>query len=203
MSDSALFMSGSLFTTDYLVEAIAATPAYLAVDVADLRANLDDIADKFPKNARTNESQTEDDFIWPVLAALGWSESLRQQNLTVAGRDDVPDGLLFEDAAAKAAANAQDDQYRRYSYGLPPYAWDEERRLMLRAKLDALYFILYGVFDPTDAAASRDDIRYIYSTFPIVAEKETEKWGSYRSQELCLAWINALIAGQPDAEIGN
>ena len=118
MSDSALFMSGSLFTTDYLVEAVAATPAYLAVDVAGLRAKLDDIAAKFPKNARTNESQTEDDFIWPVLAALGWSESLRQQNLTVAGRDDVPDGLLFEDAAAKAAANVQGDQWRRYSHGL-------------------------------------------------------------------------------------
>ena len=118
LSDSALFMSGSLFTTDYLVEAVAATPAYRAVAVADLRAKLDDIAAKFPKNARTNESQTEDDFIWPVLAALGWSESLRQQNLTVAGRDDVPDGLLFEDAAAKAAANAQGDQYRRYSHGL-------------------------------------------------------------------------------------
>ena len=50
--------------------------------------------------------------------------------------------------------------------------------------------------------ASRDDIRYIYSTFPIVAEKETEKWGSYKSEELCLAWINALMAGQPDAGIG-
>jgi hypothetical protein len=85
---------------------------------------------------------------------------------------------------------------------LPPFIWDEARRLTLRAKLDALYFILYGVFDPANAAASRDDIRYIYSTFPIVAEKETEKWGSYKSEELCLAWINALMAGQPDAEIG-
>ena len=86
---------------------------------------------------------------------------------------------------------------------LPPFTWDEARRLMLRAKLDALYFILYGVFDPANTAASRDDIRYISSTFPIVAEKEAENWGSYRSQDLCLAWINALIAGQPDAEIGN
>ncbi len=118
MSDSTLFISGSLFTNDYLIEAIAATPAYLSVDVPDLRAKLNDIAAMFPKNSRTNESQTEDDFIWPVLAALGWSESLRQQNLTVAGRDDVPDGLLFADAAAKAAANAQDDQWRRYAHGL-------------------------------------------------------------------------------------
>ena len=51
---------------------------------------------------------------------------------------------------------------------LPPFVWNEERRLHLRAKLDALYFILYGVFDSADAAQGRDDIRYIYSTFPIV-----------------------------------
>jgi hypothetical protein len=86
---------------------------------------------------------------------------------------------------------------------LPPFIWDEARRLTIRAKLDALYFILYGVFDPANPAASRDDIRYIYSTFPIVAEKEAEKWGSYKSEELCLAWVNAFMAGQPDAEIGS
>lgn len=118
MSDSALFSSGALFSTDYLGEAIRETAAYRAVDVAGLRARLDEIAAAFPQNAKTNESQTEDDFIWPVLAALGWSESLRQQNLTVTGRDDVPDGLLFADADAKAAANAQDDQWRRYGHGL-------------------------------------------------------------------------------------
>ncbi len=118
LPDSAFFISGSLLTTDYLVEAVTTTPAYLAVDVAGLRARLDGIASAFPQNHRTNESQTEDDFIWPVLAALGWSESLRQQNLTVSGRDDVPDGLLFADAEAKASANAQGDQWRRYSHGL-------------------------------------------------------------------------------------
>jgi len=118
LSDSALFISGALFTTDYLVEAIKATTAYRAVDVAGLRTRLDQIAAAFPQNHRTNESQTEDDFIWPVLASLGWAESLRQQNLTVTGRDDVPDGLLFADASAKASANAQGDQWRRYAHGL-------------------------------------------------------------------------------------
>lgn len=84
---------------------------------------------------------------------------------------------------------------------LPPFPWDEDRRLQLRAKLDALYFILYGVFDPADPAQGRDDIRYIYSTFPIVEREETARWGSYRSRDLALAWINALTAGQPDATI--
>lgn len=84
---------------------------------------------------------------------------------------------------------------------LPPFIWDEDRRLRLRAKLDALYFILYGVFDPDAPEQSRDDIRYIYSTFPIVEREETERWGRYRSRDLALAWINALMAGQPDADV--
>jgi hypothetical protein len=118
LPDSAYFISGSLFTNDYLVEAITATAAYEAVDVDALRAQLTDIAEAFPQDHRTNESQTEDDFIWPVLGALGWSDWLRQQNLTVTGRDDVPDGLLFADGDAKGLANAQTDQWRRYAHGL-------------------------------------------------------------------------------------
>ena len=77
---------------------------------------------------------------------------------------------------------------------LPPFVWDAERRLRLRAKLDAVFFHLYGVID-------RDDVRYIYSTFPIVEHEETAAYGTYRSRDLCLAWMNALAAGHPDAEI--
>ena len=77
---------------------------------------------------------------------------------------------------------------------LPPFVWDEERRLRLRAKLDAVFFHLYGVTD-------RDDVRYVYSTFPIVEREEIAAYGAYRSRELCLAWMNALAAGDPDAEI--
>lgn len=83
----------------------------------------------------------------------------------------------------------------------PPFTWDEDRRLQLRAKLDALYFILYGIYDSDNAGQSRDNIRYIYSTFPIVERQEIAEWGSYRSRDLALAWINALMAGQPDAEV--
>ncbi len=76
----------------------------------------------------------------------------------------------------------------------PPFAWEEERRLFLRAKLDAVFFHLYGVTD-------RADVRYVYSTFPIVEREETAGYGTYRSCELCLAWMNALAAGHPDVEI--
>lgn len=77
---------------------------------------------------------------------------------------------------------------------LSPFAWSEERRLMLKAKLDAVFFHLYGVTD-------REDIRYIYSTFPIVERNELAKYGRYLSRDMCLAWVNALAAGHPNAEI--
>ena len=76
----------------------------------------------------------------------------------------------------------------------PPFKWDETRRLMLRAKLDAIYFHLYGV-------TRRDDVRYIYSTFPIIEREETHAHGRYLSRDLCLAWMSALAAGDPDADI--
>ena len=74
----------------------------------------------------------------------------------------------------------------------PPFPWDPERRVHLCAKLDALFFHLYGVTD-------RDDVRYVWSTFPIVERQEVQAYGRYRSRDLCLAYMNALAAGRPDA----
>ena len=77
----------------------------------------------------------------------------------------------------------------------PPFTWNEERRLILRSRLDAVFFHLYGVTD-------RDDIRYIYSTFPIIERKDKAAYGgAYRSCELCLAYMNALAMGNPDVEV--
>ena len=77
----------------------------------------------------------------------------------------------------------------------PPFPWDEERRLVLRARLDALFFHLYGV-------TGRDDMRHVYGTFPIVERRERARYGAYRSRDLCLDWMNALAAGDPDADVG-
>ena len=59
---------------------------------------------------------------------------------------------------------------------------------------DALFFHLYGITE-------REDVRHIYATFPIVEREETAAYGTYRSRQACLAWMNALAAGDPDAEI--
>ena len=42
----------------------------------------------------------------------------RQQNLAPKRRDDVPDGILFPDDAAKAQANRTSEEWRRYEFGL-------------------------------------------------------------------------------------
>lgn len=118
MSDSAYFADGALFTTDYLVTAVRDEPAYKAVDADLIRSTLVALFRDFPRSARTNESQTEDDLIWPVLSELGWADTLRQQNLSAAGRDDVPDGLLFADPDAKARANTHLEEWRRYGLAL-------------------------------------------------------------------------------------
>ena len=57
----------------------------------------------------------------------------------------------------------------------------------LRARLDALYFHLYGL--------SRDDASYVLDTFPIVRRQDEAQFDSYRTRDLILAYMNALAAG--------
>jgi len=111
---------GSLFSSDFLTDTISMTPEWQTLTheacvsaIAQLRTAFS----HFPISQSPNESQTEDDLIWPILSFLGWSDALRQQNLSAKGRDDVPDGLLFQDAEAKAKANAHPEEWKRYAFG--------------------------------------------------------------------------------------
>ena len=112
---------GSLISGDLLADSIVQSDDWLAFDDAaldDLEAVFRARFDRFPTGDSPNESQTEDDLIWPILDHLGWTASLRQQNLTTRGRDDVPDGLLFADDAAKDRANGFAEEWKRYELGL-------------------------------------------------------------------------------------
>ena len=112
---------GTLFTRDFLMESIAGVEEWASLsddELAAFRADLQILFETFPTDGRPNETQTEDDLIWPILTRLGWSEVLRQQNLSASGRTDVPDGLLFADADRKASANREAQEWRRYAFGL-------------------------------------------------------------------------------------
>ena len=109
---------GSLFAHDYLQESVTRLDDWRDIDAAAFEAAVGGVFARFPMAGSPNESQTEDDLIWPVLAHLGWTASLRQQNLSAAGRQDVPDGLLFQDDPAKDRANGCTEEWRRYAFGL-------------------------------------------------------------------------------------
>jgi hypothetical protein len=77
---------------------------------------------------------------------------------------------------------------------LPPFRWDDADRRQRRARLDALYFHLYGI--------GREDADYILSTFPIVRRHDERDFdGRYVTRDLILAQMNALAAGDTEAVI--
>lgn len=112
---------GSLFSSDFLRDSISQLPDWTALDAGNVQAiaaEFESIYERFPIASSPNESQTEDDLIWPILHCLGWTANLRQQNLAARGREDVPDGILFKDGATKAEANRSAQEWRRYDHGL-------------------------------------------------------------------------------------
>ena len=82
---------------------------------------------------------------------------------------------------------------RDFGYDGQPFIWNEEERRHLRARLDALYFHLYGL--------SRDDAAYILDTFPIVRRHDKAAFGHYRTKAMVLAYYNALAAGDTEVDV--
>ena len=82
---------------------------------------------------------------------------------------------------------------RDLGYDGKPFAWDDEERRHLRARLDALYFHLYGL--------SREDAGYVMETFPIVRRQDESAFGSYRTRDMVLAYMNALDAGDTKTRV--
>ena len=113
--------NGGLFADDFLKGSIAELDEWQALNDASVETfenSVREVLNRFPTEQKPNESQTEDDLIWPVLVLLGWTSSLRQQNLTPRGVVDVPDGLLFADDVGKARANGFAEEWKRYELGL-------------------------------------------------------------------------------------
>ncbi len=75
----------------------------------------------------------------------------------------------------------------------PPFPWNEEERRHLRARLDALYFLLHGL--------SRKDAEYVLGTFPIVRRQNEAVFGRYRTRDMVLAYMSALAAGDSASEM--
>ncbi len=115
----------------------------------------------------------------PIIAPADYDRPLGDKTARELVRDHV---LRLTCTAHDMAPFARD-----LGYDGPPFVWDEEERRHLRARLDALYFHLYGL--------DRKDAEYVLSTFPIVRREDEKAFGRYRTRDLILAYMNALEAG--------
>ncbi len=73
----------------------------------------------------------------------------------------------------------------------PPVSWDSERRLTLRAELDAAMFRLYGL-DATDAA-------FVLDTFPLVKRREISELRVFRTRESILKVLAAFEKAEAES----
>jgi len=79
---------------------------------------------------------------------------------------------------------------------LPPFKWNDDRRVRLRAELDAYYAKLYGlgerdlryILDPADVYGAD----FPGETFRVLKEKETARYGQYRTRRLILARLSHI-----------
>ncbi|WP_406200379.1 N-6 DNA methylase [Streptomyces europaeiscabiei] len=68
-----------------------------------------------------------------------------------------------------------------------PFRWDPDRRMTIRAELDAFFFHLYGI--------TRDDTSYVLDTFNVTRDNDMKAYGTYRTKELILAEYDRMAAG--------
>ena len=78
-------------------------------------------------------------------------------------------------------------------YSGKPFPWDEEDRRHRLARLDALFFQLYGI--------DREDAAYILDTFPIIRRHDEAEFGRFRTKDLVLGYMNAVAAGDLETVI--
>lgn len=67
-----------------------------------------------------------------------------------------------------------------------PFIWDTDRRAVIRAELDALFFHLYGI--------TREDTAYILETFNVTRDNDVKAHGEYRTKLLILAEYDRMAA---------
>lgn len=103
------------------------------------------------------------------------------------GDQQIGDFVRGEVLALSYTAHDLEPFARDLGYEGPPFAWDEEDRRHRIARLDALFFHLYGI--------APDDAAYILDSFPIVKRQDEETFGTYRTKALVLAYMRAVAAG--------
>lgn len=112
-------IDGRLFTRNFLLEGIRETESWSRLDsvlMEGFRLQATDVVSALSLRKNPNEAQTEDDLVYPLLSAVGWTSRDVQPNASVKARLDVPDALLYPDIAAKTLAGGLND-WERFQHG--------------------------------------------------------------------------------------
>lgn len=121
----------------------------------------------------------------PVIAPVAFEQSLAGMKISDFIRAEV---LALTYTAHDLAPFARDLGYVEPDGSVkPPLVWNQEDRAHRMARLDALFFYLYGL--------AEDDADYILSTFPIVREQDIKAHGTFRTRDLILAYLQRIKAG--------
>jgi len=121
----------------------------------------------------------------PVIAVEKFQESIGDQKIA----DFIRKQVLHLSYTAVDMKHFAEDM----GYSGEPFVWDEDDRRHRLARLDALFFHLYGL--------DRKEAAYILEQFPIVQEQDERQFGRYLTRDLILAYMNAVAAGDLDVTI--
>lgn len=166
-----------------LVDSVANAPLIGCLIVANLNAIIFDFISR-QKVAGNNFTLYLLEQI-PAIEIAGYDRNFGVNTAFDLVRDHV---LRLTYTASDMAPFARD-----LGFEGPPFVWDDEERRHLRARLDALYFHLYGL--------TRENAGYILDTFPIVREGDEKAFGRYRTREMILAYMNALAVGDTETVV--
>ena len=158
-----------------------------ALSVACILANLNSFCFDYVARQKVQSTHIKL-YILEQLPVITPDDYNRPFGVTTA-RELIRDHVLrLTYTAHDMASFAQD-----LGYDGQPFVWNEDERRHLRARLDALYFHLYGL--------TKEDAEYVLDTFPIVRKEDQAAFGHYRTRDLILAYMNALSAGDTESVV--
>jgi hypothetical protein len=193
-------MQGQLFTHDFLTRGILDTDPWRACGDAALCLHCrtargygslaadSTLNEGKPRTSQKLQGQTINLFILeqlPVIARAAFEQCIGKTKIADYIRAEV---LALTYTAHDMAPLARDLGYVDGNGKVkPPFVWDLEDRRQRMACLDALFMHLYGLGEA--------DADYILSTFPIVCEKDEAAFGTYRTRDSILAYLQRIGKG--------
>jgi hypothetical protein len=136
------------------------------------------IIDQLPINSIDEFDYQRMEFIVPRTLELTYTAN----DLTPFAKSlwESVDKSLQESIISQWSSN-NESEYQEKEFLQEPFEWDEERRLRIRAQLDAYHAHLFDI--------NKNELEHILSTFPVLKENQKKQFGSYKSNDMTLKYF--------------